>query len=169
MSYFCKRDRVQSVLAGNLKTDLVTGLGVPSSFSTSLNLRVDLVVVCSREDAQVVGRGDGSSVLRSRVSDSSRVVCDSRLLDIITSRGTSQEAILTNNSIDVGGRALQEIEEGTAVEVGLFEVQVELRAVGLGSREEGTQELGLETLSNGVIELNLGVKCVDGVPRLCNR
>lgn len=143
---------------------MVTGLGVPSSLRASLNLRVDLVVIRSREDAQVVGSSDSSSVLRGRVSDCSRVVCDGRLLDIIASGRTSQEAILTNNSIDVGGRALQEIEKGTAVEVRLLEVQVDFCAVLLGGREEGAQELCLESLGNCVIELNLGVKRVDCVP-----
>jgi len=147
---------------------LVAALGVPGSLSTSLNLGVDLVVVGSGENAHVVGCRDGSSVHWSGVSNSGGVVGDGRLLDIVTSGSTGQEAILSNNSIDVSGGALEEVEEGTAVEVGLLEVQVELGALGLGGRKEGSQELGLQALGNGVIDLDLGVKSVQCVPALCD-
>jgi len=127
------------------------------------------VVVGSREDAQVIGSSNGSSVLRSNVSDSSRVAGDSSLLDIVTSRGTCQEAVLTDHSIDVGGWALEEVEESTAVEVGLLEVQVELCALVLAGREERAQDLGLESLGDRVVELNLGVESIDSVPCLGER
>ena len=122
------------------------------------------MVISSRENAQVVGSGDGSSVEGVGVSDGSRVVGDRSLLDIITSAGTGKEAILTNNGVDVGSRTLEQVEEGSAVEVGLLEMQVELCAFGLSGREERAQDLGLETLGDGVIQLNLGVKSVDGAP-----
>lgn len=122
------------------------------------------MVVCGREDAQVVGTSDGSSVERSGVSNGGRVVGDGSLLDIIASGSTSQETILSDDSVDVGGGTLEKIEEGTAVEVGLLEEEVELCALGLGSRKEGPQDLRLQTLSNGVIELDLGVQRVDCVP-----
>ena len=124
------------------------------------------MVVCSREHAESVGRNDRRSVCRSRVSDSSRGACDSCLCDIVANRPTNQEAILTNNKIDVGGRTLDDIEESTAMEVGLLEVEVCLCAIGFGGREEVAQELSLQTLGNGVIELELGIKNVGSVPRL---
>ena len=168
---YCKahlgeRDGVQSVLRGNLKTDLVSAFGVPGSLGTGLNLRIDLVVVCSGEDTQVVGSSDRGDILRSRVSNSGRVVGDSSLLNIITSGSTSQETILSDDSVDVGGRTLEEIEESTSVEIGLLEVEVELCALRLGSRKEGAQDLGLQTLCNGVIQFDLGVKSIDGIPAL---
>jgi hypothetical protein len=123
--YLGEGQRVKSVLGRNFKTNLVSALGVPCSLSTSLHLRVNLVVVCSREDAQVVGSSDRSNVLRSGVSDSGRVVGNGSLLDIISSGSTSQETILSNYSVDVRGRAFEEIEEGSAMEVGLLEVKVE--------------------------------------------
>lgn len=122
------------------------------------------MVVCSREDAQVVGRSDRCSVCRNRVSDSKRVAGKRCLRDIIAHRSTEQETILTNNNIDVGGRALDDIEESTGVEVGLLEVEVCLCAIGLGGRQEVAQELGLQTLGNSVIELKLGIKNVGSVP-----
>lgn len=87
------------------------------------------MVVSSGENAQVVCSSDGSSVLRSGISDSSAVVGNGSLLDIITGGSTSEEAILTDNGINVGSWALEEVEESTAVEVGLLEVQVELCAL----------------------------------------
>ena len=165
-SYLGEGDWVESVLAGNLKTDLVSALGVPGSLSTGLNLGVDLVVVCSSKDAQVVGGSDRSGVLASRVSNSSGVVGNSSLLDIVTSRSTSQETVLSNDCVNVGSWTLEEIEESTTVEVGLLEVEVELGTVGLGCWEERTQDLSLETFRDGVVELDLCVKSVDSVPCL---
>lgn len=167
-SYLGEGERVQAVLACNLEADLVAGLGVPGGLGAGLNLRVDLVVVRSGEDAQVAGSGDGSSVFRGSVSNGSGVVGDGGLLDVISSRGTSQEAVLSNDSINTGSWALQQVEEDAAVEVGLLEVQVELCALGLGGGQEGAEELSLEALGDGVVDLDLGVKSVDGVPGLGN-
>lgn len=127
------------------------------------------MVVGSSEDAQVVAGSDSSRVLRSSVSDSGAVAGDSSLLDIVASSGTSEETILTNDCVDAGSWALEEIEEGTTVEVGLHEVDVEFGALGLGSWEEGAENLSLEALGNHVLDLNLGVECVDGVPGLSER
>ena len=126
------------------------------------------MVVCGGENAQVIGGSNGSSVGRSGVSNSSRVASDGGFLNIVTHRSTSQEAILTDNSIDIRAGAFQHIEESTRVEVGLLEVQVELSALSLCSRVERAQELGLQALSNAVIDLELGVESIDGVPALCN-
>ena len=52
------------------------------------------------------------------------------------------------------------------MEVGLLEVEVDLCALCLGGREERAQNLGLEALSNGVVELDLGVESIDCVPGL---
>jgi hypothetical protein len=129
-------------------------------------LGVDLVVVGSRENAQVVCSSDGGSVLRSLVSDGSGVSGDGGLLHIVTSLGTSQETIVANNGIEVGGWALNEVKECASVEVWLLEVKVDLGGGGLAGWEETTEDLSLEALGNGVVKLNLGVKSVGGVPGL---
>lgn len=160
---------VKSVLGGNLKTNIVAALGVPDSLGTSLDLGVDLVVVRSGEDAQVAVSSDGSGVLSSIVSNGSGVLGDSSLLDVIASLGTSEETIVTNDGVDVGGWALEKIEESTSVEVWLLEVEVDLSRLGLGAWEEATEELSLEALGNAVLDLDLGIKSVGGVPDLCKR
>lgn len=161
-----ERDGVDAVLGGNLKADSVAGLGVPGSLGTGLNLAVDLVVVRGSEDAQVVSGGDGSAVLGSSVADSSAVAGDSSLLDIVASRGTSEETLVADDSVDVGLGALEEVEESTAVETGLLEVEVELSTLGSGGGEEVEETLELEALGEGVVDLNLGVQGVGGVPGL---
>jgi hypothetical protein len=45
-TYLGEGDGVNSVLASKLKANRSTGLRVPGSFSTSLNLRVDFMIVC---------------------------------------------------------------------------------------------------------------------------
>jgi hypothetical protein len=161
-----ERDGVDAVLAGNLKADGVAGLGVPGSLGTSLNLAVNLVVVRSGEDAQVVGGGDGSAVERGAVADGGAVGGDSGLADIVTGAGTGKETLVANNGIDVGDGTLEEVEEGTAVEAGLLEVEVELGALGGGGGEEVEETLKLQALGQGVVDLELGVQSVGGVPSL---
>lgn len=159
-------DGVDAVLGGDLETDGVAGLGVPGSLSTGLDLAVDLVVVRGSEDAQVVSGSDSSAVLGSSVTDSGAVGGDGSLVDVVASAGTGEETLVANNGIDVGGRALEEVEEGTAVETGLLEEQVELGALGSGGREEVEETLELEALGEGVVDLKLGVEDVGGVPGL---
>ena len=165
-TYLGEGEGIQAVLAGDLKADLVAALGVPGGLGAGLDLRVDLVVVGGGEDAQVAGRGDGGRVVDGGVSNGGRVVGDGSLLDIVAGRGTSQEAVLTDDGVNVGSGTLEQVEEDAAVEVGLLEVQVELGALGLGGRQEGAEQLSLKALGDGVVDLDLGVESVDGVPGL---
>jgi hypothetical protein len=73
---------------------------------------------------------------------------------------------MTQHGIDVRGRAFEEIEEGTGMEVGLLEVEVQFSALGLGVREVVCQDFGFESLSDGVIELDFSVEGVGGRPSL---
>lgn len=161
-----KGDGVNAVLAGNLKTDSVASLGVPGSLGTSLNLAVDLVVVRSGKDAQVVSGGDGSAVLGGSIANSGAVGSDGSLVDIIASRGTGEETLVADNGIDVGNGALEEVEEGTSVETGLLEEEVELGTLASGGGQEVEEALELEALGEGVVHLELGVESVGGVPGL---
>lgn len=159
-------DGVDAVLAGDLEADSVAGLGVPASLGTSLDLAVDLVVVGGSEDAEVVRGGDGSAVLGSSVADGGAVGGQGSLVGVIASRGTSEETLVADNGIDVGDGTLEEVEEGTAVEAGLLEVQVELGTLGSGGGQEVEETLKLEALGEGVADLELGVEGVGGVPGL---
>jgi hypothetical protein len=161
-----ERDGVNAVLGGNLKADGVAGLGVPGSLGTSLDLAVDLVVVRSSEDAKVVRGGDSSAVLGSGVADGGAVGGQSSLVNVVASAGTSEEALVADDSVDIGGGALQEVEEGAAVETGLLEVQVELGTLTSRGGEVVEETLELEALGEGVVDLNLGVEGVGGVPGL---
>jgi len=165
-AYLDEGDGVKTVLGSDLKADGVAGLGVPGGLGAGLDLAVDLVVVAGGENAQVVSGGDGSTVGRGVVSDGGAVAGDGSLLDVITSGGTGEEAIVANNGIDIGGGALEEIEEGTAVEVGLLEVEVELGATGVGGGEEAEDGLSLEALGEVVGHLDLGLESIGRVPAL---
>lgn len=161
-----ERDGVNAVLAGDLKTDSVAGLGVPGSLGTGLDLAVDLVVVRSSEDAEVVRGSNGSAVERGSVTDSGAVGGQRSLVGVVAGGGTGEETLVADNSIDVGDGALEEVEESTAVEAGLLEVKVELGTLGSGGGEEVEETLKLEALSKGVSDLDLGVEGVGGVPSL---
>lgn len=161
-----ERRGVQLVLAGNLKADGVTGLGVPGGLGTSLDLSVNAVVVAGREEGQVVASGDGSRVLGKAVANGSGVLGDGSLLDIVATLSTDEEALVAEDGVEVGGGALQQVEEGTGVQVGLLEVEVELGTLGLGAGQVLSDNLSLEALGNVVVQLKLGVEGVGGSPRL---
>jgi len=160
-----------AVFASNLETNIARGLGIPNGLSTSLDLLANLVEVRSSKDAQVVGSGDSGTVVSSLVADGSRVFSDGSLVDIVTELTASHEALVTDDSVDGGSWALDEIEECACVEMGLLIVQVELGALCSGVWEEATEKLSFETLGGEeVFEFDLGVERVGGGPALgqCN-
>jgi hypothetical protein len=124
------------------------------------------VVVRSSEDAGLVGGGDSSSVGGLCETDGGGEGGDLCVLDIEAGRGTSQEALMANDGVDVGGGALEQVEEAAEVELGLLEIQVELGALLLRLGQEGEYALELQALGKVVGGLNLGVEDIQGVPRL---
>lgn len=124
------------------------------------------MVVAGSEDAQVVGGSDGGTVGRSDVADGGAVARESGLLDVVTGRGTGEEALVADDSINIGGGSLQEVEEGTTVESGLLESEIELDTLVIGGGQELENGLSLEALGKRVGQLNLGVKSVGSVPGL---
>lgn len=165
-SYLGERRGVETVLAGNLETDGVTGLGVPGSLGTSLNLSVDAVVVAGGENAQVVASGDGGSVLGNAVADGSGVLGNGSLLDVVATLSTDNKTLVAEDSVEVGSGAAEEVEESTGMQVGLLEVEVELGTLGLLGGEVLGEDLSLETLGDVVVELELGVEGISGGPSL---
>lgn len=124
------------------------------------------MVVRGSEDGQVVRGSDGGAVQGGGVADGGAVGSESSLVDVVASAGTGKETLVTDNSIDVGGGALEQVEEGAAVEARLLEVQVELGTLTSSGGEEVEETLELEALGEGVVDLELGVEDVGGVPGL---
>lgn len=124
------------------------------------------MVVAGGENAQVVAGGDGGGVLGNTVANGSGVLGDGSLLDVVATLSTNDEALVAENSVEVGGGAAEEVEESTSVQVGLLEVEVELGTLGLLGGEVLGEDLSLETLGDVVVELELGVEGVGGGPSL---
>lgn len=124
------------------------------------------MVVAGREQRQVVAGGDGSRVLGNAVADGSGVLGDGGLVDIVATLSTDEEALVAEDSVEVGGGAVQEVEEGAGVQVGLLEVEVELGTLGLLGGLVLGQDLSLEALGDVVVQLKLGVQSVGGGPSL---
>jgi hypothetical protein len=124
------------------------------------------VVVAGREDGEVVAGSDGSRVLRKAVTNGSGVLGDGSLLDIVSTLSTDEETLVAKDDVKVGGRALQEVEESTGVEVGLLEVEVELGTLGLRGGQVLGEDLSLKALGDVVVELKLGVESVGSGPGL---
>lgn len=124
------------------------------------------MVVAGGEQRQVVAGSDGSRVLGNAVADSSRVLGDGSLLHIVATLGTDEEAFVAKNGIKVGGRAVEEVEEGTGMNIGLLEVEVELGTLGVHGGEVVGADLSLKTLGNVVVKLKLGVQSVGSAPCL---
>ena len=118
------------------------------------------MVVARSQDAQVVARSDGAAVQRGGVAKGSSIACDGGLLEVVAGLTTHDETLVGDGDIgggiDVAGGWVVG-EEAADVGGALLEVEgelVRLRAV-LGG--EGAQELGFETVGEGVLELDLGV------------
>jgi len=124
------------------------------------------VIVGCGEDAQVVGRGNGSRVFGQSVAYRRRIPRDSRLLHIVTGFGSDQEALMAQDRVQVCGGTIEQVEERTGVKVWLLEMQVEFRTLLLGVREELCKQLGLQALGDGVIKLDLRVERIGSRPRL---
>lgn len=124
------------------------------------------MVVAGGEEGEVVAGSDGSGVLGNAVADGSGVLGDSGLVDVVATLSTDEESLVAEDSVEVGGRAVQQVEEGTGVQVGLLEVKVELGTLGLLSGLVLGEDLSLEALGDVVVELELGVEGVGGGPRL---
>lgn len=158
---------VEAVLGGDLESDSAArGVGVPRSLGTSLHQRVDLVVVRSGEDTALVGSSDGGSPGGLGEANSGGESGDSGVLDVVSSGSTGEETLVTDNGVNVGGRALEQVGEGAEVELGLLEVHVDLGALLLALRQEGEETLELQALGDVVGGLDLGLERVQGVPRL---
>lgn len=166
LSHLDKGGGIKLVLGSNLELRLGRSVGVPGGLGTSLNLGVDAVVVRSGEHAQVVGGGDGSGVLGNGVTNGSSIAGDAASLDIVADLGTSEETVVADSHVTLEGGSLEEVEEGTGVEEGLLEVNVELGALAGVCGEELGEDFGLEALGDGVVELDLGVESVEGGPGL---
>lgn len=124
------------------------------------------MVVGSGEDAALVGGGNGGGVGGVGVSDGGGEGGDASLLDVVAGGGTSQETLVAKDGVDVGGGALEQVEETTEVELGLLEGEVGLGALLLGLGQEGEDTLELQALGKVVGSLNLGLERVQGVPCL---
>ena len=127
------------------------------------------MVVRSREDAQVVGGGDGRSVGRLGVAGSQSVSCNGSLANVVTTLSTDNPALVANCGIEGCDGTLEQIGEQTGVDRRLLVVEVELTAVGLLGWQVVGQDLGFEALGEVVFELELGVEGVGGCPCLGQR
>ena len=162
-------DSVKLVLAGKLETDGVAALEGVGGLGTSLNAGVDLLVVASSDNAQVLHTDEGGRERWVLVAEGGAVAGDSSLLDVVTSLGTSDETLVADDSVNDGvdvatGAA---VEESASVEVGLLESDVQLLgALAWNIGVEEVLELKLDWLVQEVCELNLGVEQSGGGPTL---
>lgn len=88
------------------------------------------MVVAGGEDAQVVGRSNGSGVGWLRVSGSQSISCDSSLSNIVSTFGTNDETLVANGCIEGSNRSLEQIGEETGMERWLLVEEVDLCAEG---------------------------------------
>ena len=118
-------------LPATSRPTLLEPLESPGGLGTSFDLRVDLVEVGCGKHAQIAARRHRGGVLGRGEAHGGRVAGDGRLLDIVRSLGTGEEALVTDDGVNVGGGTLGQVEEGASVDVGLLEVDVDALAVGL--------------------------------------
>ncbi len=156
-SYLCKRTGIKLVLGGDLQSDVAACSRVPGSLRTSLNLRVDLVIVTGREHAEVVRRSHGRSIATLAVSRSEGVARDGRLANVVSTFCADEETLVAERQVHGRGWALEQVGEQARVDVGLLVEQVHFAAVGALRGEIVGQNLGFEAFGQVVFQLDLEV------------
>ena len=171
-TYLGEGEGVKLVLGGKLEASGLAALDVVGGLGADLNGGVDLLVVRSGNDGEVLGADEGSGEGRGLVAETERVAGDGGLLDVVTSLTTNEEALVAGGHIKDGvkvavGKAV--VDESTGVDVGVLEGKVELLggAVGLAGVPE-VLEVDLDAGGGDVGELDLGVKERGSGPGLGN-
>jgi hypothetical protein len=161
-----ERRGIKSIFACNLQSNVVGSLGVPAGLCSSFDLRIDSVVVRSRNDAKIVGSSDGSTVFWCIVANGGRVSSNGSLLDIKSCLCSDQDTLMAEDCIDICNGPLEQVEKGASMEVGLLEEEVHFCCLFLVVGQELCQNLGLETFGNGIVKLKLGVEGIESSPSL---
>ncbi len=86
------------------------------------------MVVRGGEDTQATRSSDDGAVLCRGVANGQGILGDRSFLDIVACLPTNQETVAPQDGINVCNRTFEDIEEGAGIEVGLFEVKVDLCA-----------------------------------------
>jgi hypothetical protein len=73
---------------------------------------------------------------------------------------------MAHGDIEGGGGALEDIGEQTGMDGWLLVEEVDLAAIGLLGGQVVGENLGLQTLGDGVVELELDIEAVGGGPGL---
>ena len=101
-----------------------------------------------------------------RVTNGSGILGKSSFLRVVASLRADQEAFVAENAVDVGYRALENVEESAGVEVRLLEVEVELGTEGLRLGGEVCDSFGLQSVGDLVVQLDFRLEDVCGGPHL---
>ena len=124
------------------------------------------MVITRAKNTQVARRMDGRRVLWQTIPNRRSILGHRRLLHIISGLCSNQEPFMAENGIEVGGRALEQVEESAEMQIGLFVVDVKFASVGLFGGQVGGEDFGFEAFSELVFELGFGVETVGGGPGL---
>ena len=124
------------------------------------------MVIARGEDAQVVRRRNSCSIASLAVAGREAVFRHGCFLDIIPTFRADQESFVAEGQVNGRDRALEEVDEGADVDVGLLVVEVELSTVGALCWQVVGEDLSFEAFGQVVFELELGVEAVGGGPCL---
>lgn len=165
-SYLGKREGVNLVLGGELKTNGSLSVVVVDGLDASFGGSIDLLVVQGGEHGEVLRGGHGGAVFRSSIAGGSRVAGDGSLLDIVANLTADEETLVAEDGIGNGvdGTTGQEVAEDTEVCHRVLVCQVELLASEAGlSRVCESERLKLKAIGDVVVKLELG-----GQERACS-
>ena len=152
---------VDSVLGSDFDTSRLVALSIISSLDTSFNEWIDTLVQAGVINTQVVGGSNSHAVDWSSIGEGSSVAGQSSLLDIEASLTTDKETLVgdntVNDSIDVAS-SRSEFGKSASMECALLEEQSSLLGLEARLGVERTGIFSLDTSSEDILELNLGVE-----------
>lgn len=124
------------------------------------------MIVRGREDAQVVGCSDGSSISWLRIASSERISSDSSFANIVATFGSDNESLMANTRVEGSDGSFEQVGKEAGVDIRLLVMEIELSTVGLLGWKVVGEDLGLETLGEVVFELDFGIEGVGRRPCL---
>ena len=109
---------------------------------------------------------DRSRVFRLRISNSSSILCQSSLHNIISNISTEEESLICEDSISRESGSLEQIKESTGVEGLLSIMQSDLCIFRGDGGKESCSEFEFNASSNLIVEFDFSVEGVRGCPTL---
>jgi len=139
---------------------------VVNSFSTSLNISTDTVVVAGGEGVQAVETVEGDGVVGLVVTKGDSEFGEAAIGDVVTGFSSQKHTVTSDNGVGGEHGALEDVKGSAGVDARLLVDSVKESSLVALVRVKAGVQVKLDTLGNLVVNFNLTAKDVAGGPSL---